>query len=78
MFTFTFRADEPARIVVRNKSGAKLQLRVWESEEDWQTSEPIVGTSNLQWRGRPDHTAKFVVEVANWNNGNAEFDIFKN
>jgi hypothetical protein len=82
-FTFTFRANEPARVLVRNRSGFKLRLRVWESGEDddgtrWQTSDPLDGASNLEWRGRPDHTAKFAVEVSNWHTGNIEFDIFKN
>jgi hypothetical protein len=79
-FTFTFRANEPARVLVKNNSGRDLHLIIWTEVECEGTRFlcDINGTSNLQFKWRPDATRKFHVVVENHDEEEAEFEIFKN
>jgi hypothetical protein len=80
-FTFKFRGGEPARIVVRNKSGAQLKLEACDIDEESQEcgeTQAVEGTSDLQLKWRPKATAKFSITVTNLSEDDAQFDIFKN
>jgi hypothetical protein len=84
-FRFTFRANEPARIVVRNRSGAQLKLEAYEIDDSdsgspyvYEHTQRVEGTSNPELKWRPDRTAKWDVGVSNNSDFDAEIDLFKN
>jgi hypothetical protein len=84
-FTFRFRANQPAHILVRNKSGVKLRLSIAELDDGPESNLvdticEIEGTSNLEWRWTPTASHRFAIDVA-WpilDDGEGEFDLFKN
>jgi hypothetical protein len=84
-FTFRFRANQPAHILVRNKSGVKLHLSIveWDDGPSGEVVDEICeieGTSNLEWRWTPTASHRFAVDIA-WptlDSGEGEFEIFKN
>jgi hypothetical protein len=95
-FAFKFRGNQPARVLVRNKSRSKLFMQIFAGEDaegnyypgkDLRIRDgdgiPVVvegleGTSNLEWKWRPEVTWNFGVWVGNLSKEQAEFEIFKN
>jgi hypothetical protein len=83
-FEFKFRGGEPARVLVRNKSGAQLGLWCGQFDEGNPglfvnaTSKEVKGTSDLELKWRPQKTTTWAVTVSNSSDVKAEFDLFKN
>jgi hypothetical protein len=89
--SFRFRANQPARILVRNKSGSNLNLHIYATGayDGANVSDvcEIDGTSDLEWKwrakyvdgqGRDGDWLHFDVDVENRGDTAAEFELFKN
>jgi hypothetical protein len=90
-FTFKFRDNQPAHVLVRNKNEAELQLIIWPEEGadcDADHAGPgaggdgrildISGITNLEFKWRPKGTCSWTVSVTNLGDYDAQFEIFKN
>jgi hypothetical protein len=90
-FSFRFRANQPAHVLVRNRSGGTLYLEITAGSdypdkdlEDNGDDELVVGrieaTSNpiLEFKWIPKVTYLFTVKVVSYSAEPVEFDLFKN